>query len=152
MRAIPSAPLPCSASTVWNRISGEKPNATQKAGCRRPSSIRRKQIATIRMPPKSRAMSPTLNNPSRAWSANSGNRVRNVAPCHIGLAGCTEDGIPITGIDPAFVSVTRAFIPSPQSISRTPTRTTRDRTARNTSQRIAHDTHSQIAGCSIQDN
>ena len=33
------------------------------------------------------------------------------------------DGIPTTGIDPALVSVTRAFIPSPQSISRTPVRT-----------------------------
>jgi hypothetical protein len=102
-----------------------------------------------RMPPKSKAMSPTLNSPSRAWSAKNGNRVCHVAPCHIGLAGCTEDSIPITGIDPALVSITRAFIPSPQSISRTPTRTTRDRTARNTSHRIAHDAHSQIAGCSI---
>jgi hypothetical protein len=68
-------------------------------------------------------MSPTLNNPSRAWSAKSGNRVCNVAPCHLGLAGCTEDGIPITDIDPALVSITRAFIPGPQSISRTPART-----------------------------
>jgi hypothetical protein len=121
----------------------------QKAGCRRPTSIRRKQIATIRIPPKSKTMSPMLNSPSRAWSANSGNRVCKVPPCHIGLAGCTEDGIPITGIDPALVFVTRAFIPSPQSISKTPVRTAGDRTARNTSHRIAQEAHSQIAGCSI---
>jgi hypothetical protein len=49
-------------------------------------------------------MSPMLNSPSRAWSANNGNRGCNVAPCHIGLAGRTVDGIPITGIDPALVS------------------------------------------------
>jgi hypothetical protein len=59
-------------------------------------------------------------------------RVLDFAPCHIGPVGCTEDGIPITGIDPALVSITRVFIPSPQSISRTPVRTTGDRTARNT--------------------
>jgi hypothetical protein len=122
---------------------------THKTGWDRPRSIRRKQIATIRMPPKSKTMSPMLNSPSCAWSANSGNRVCKVPPCHIGLAGCTEDGIPITGIDPALVFVTRAFIPSPQSISKTPVRTTGDRTARNTSHRIAQDAHSQIAGCSI---
>jgi hypothetical protein len=97
-------------------------------------------------------MSPMLNSPSHAWSANSGNRVCNVAPCHIGLAGRTVDGIPITGIDPALMSVTRAFIPSPQSISRTPVRTKGDRTARNTSHRIAHDSQSQIAGYSIHAN
>ena len=95
---------------------------------RRRSSVRRKQIATIRIPPQSRAMSPMLNSPSRAWSASSGNRVCDVAPCHIGLAGRTVDGIPTTGIDPALMSVTRAFIPSPQSISRTPVRTKGDRT------------------------
>lgn len=110
------------------------------------------QIATIRIPPKTKAMSPMLNSPSRAWSARSGNRVRNVAPCHIGLAGRNVDGIPTTGIDPALVSVTRAFIPSPQSISSTPVRTKGDRTTRNTSHRIAQDSHSQIAGCSIHAN
>jgi anti-anti-sigma regulatory factor len=51
------------------------PKTIQKAGCRRPRSIRRKQIATIRIPPRSKAMSPTLNSPRRAWSAKSGNRV-----------------------------------------------------------------------------
>ena len=110
------------------------------------------QIATIRIPPKTKAMSPMLNSPSRAWSARSGNRVRNVAPCHIGLAGRNVDGIPTTGIDPALVSVTRAFIPSPQSISSTPVRTKGDRTTRNTSHRIAQDSHSQIAGWSIHAN
>jgi hypothetical protein len=40
------------------------------------------------------------------------------------------DGIPITGIDPALVSVARAFIPSPQSISRTPVRTKGDSISR----------------------
>ena len=88
----------------------------------RRSSVRRKQIATIRKPPKSKAMSPMLNIPSLAWSASSGNCVCNVAPFHSGLAGRTMGGIPTTGIDPAFLSVTRAFIPSPQSISRTPVR------------------------------
>lgn len=34
----------------------------------------------------------------------------------------------------------------------TPVRTTGDRTARNTSHRIAHDAHSQIAGCSVHAN
>ena len=68
-------------------------------------------------------MSPMLNIPSRAWSTNNGNRVCDVAPCHIGLAGRTVGGIPITGIDPALVSVASAFIPRPQSISRTPART-----------------------------
>jgi hypothetical protein len=116
------------------------------------SSVRRTQIVTIRIPPNSKTMSPMLNSPSRAWSASSGKRVCNVAPCHIGLAGRTEGGIPITGMDPALVSVTRAFIPSPQSISRTPVRTRGDRTARSTSHRIAQDSHSQIAGCSIHAN
>ena len=68
-------------------------------------------------------MSPMLNSPSLAWSASSGMRVCHVALCHIGLAGTTVDGIPTTGIDPALLSVTKAFIPSPQSISRTPVRT-----------------------------
>jgi hypothetical protein len=72
--------------------------------CRVRSSVRRKQITTTSIPPKSKAMSPMLNSPSRAWSANNGNRGCNVAPCHIGLAGRTVDGIPITGIDPALVS------------------------------------------------
>ena len=96
------------------------------------SNVRRKQIATVRIPPKSKAMSPMLNSPSPAWSASSGIRVCNVALCHIGLAGTTVDGIPTTGIDPALLSVTKAFIPSPQSISRTPVRTNGDRTTRNT--------------------
>jgi hypothetical protein len=65
-------------------------------------------------------MSPTLNSASRDWSAKNGSRVFGVAACHIGLTGRTVDGIPTTGIDPALASVTRAFIPSPQSISRTP--------------------------------
>jgi|KBSSwiStaDraftv2_1062776.scaffolds.fasta_scaffold202585_1 hypothetical protein len=97
-------------------------------------------------------MSPMLNSPSPAWSARSGNCVCTVAPCHIGLAGRTVDGIPTTGIDPALLSVTRAFIPSPQSMSRTPVRTKGDRIRRNTSHRIAQDAHSQIAGCSIHAN
>ena len=97
-------------------------------------------------------MSPMLNSPSLAWSASSGNCVCNVAPCHSGLAGCTVGGIPTTGIDPAFLSVTRAFIPSPQSISRTPVRAKGDQTKRNTSHKIAQVSHSQIAGCSIQAN
>jgi hypothetical protein len=62
------------------------------------------------------------------------------------------DGIPTTGIDPELVSVTRAFMPNPQSISRTPVRTNGDRTTRNTSHKIAQDSHSQIAGCSIHAN
>jgi hypothetical protein len=35
---------------------------------------------------------------SRAWSVNNGNRVCNVVPCHIGLAGRTVDDIPIIGV------------------------------------------------------
>jgi hypothetical protein len=47
----------------------------EQPGCRARSNIRREQSATIRIPPKSKAMSPRLNSPSLAWSAKSGNRV-----------------------------------------------------------------------------
>ena len=90
-----------------------------------------------------------LNRPSPAWSASRGNCVCKVAPFHIGLAGRTVAGIPTTGIDRALLSVTRAFIARPQSMSRTPVRTHGDRTRRNTSHKTAQDAHSQIAGCSI---
>jgi hypothetical protein len=57
------------------------------------------------------------------------------------------EGMPTTGIAPAFASVTRAFGISPESINKTPILTQYDRTARTTSQRIAQDSHSQIVGC-----
>jgi len=104
------------------------------------------------VPPGSNARSPTLNSPSRAWSASKGNRVFDVATRHIGLTGRSVDGIPTTGIAPAFASVTRAFRTNPQSISKTPIRTQGDRTARITSHRIAHDSHSQIAGYCVHAN
>jgi hypothetical protein len=88
-----------------------------------------------------------LNNPSRAWSARKASCVLGVAARHIGLAGCRLEGMPTTGIVPAFASVTRAFSISPESINRTPTLTHDDRTVRTTSQRIAQDSHSQIVGC-----
>jgi hypothetical protein len=111
--------------------------------------VRRRQIATMRMPPNTNERSPTLNSPSRAWSARNGSRVFCVAARHIGLAGCSVDGIPTTGIVPALASVTRASSISPHSISRTPARTQGDRTARTTSHRIAQDSHSQIVGCCV---
>jgi hypothetical protein len=118
---------------------------------RLPSTLRARcrQIATMRMPPRSNVRSPMLNSPRRAWSARNGNRVCDVAARHIGLAGCSLEGMPTTGIVPALASVTRAFSISPQSISRTPARTQGDRTARTTSQRIAQDSHNQIAGCCV---
>jgi hypothetical protein len=108
-----------------------------------------RQAATMRMPPKSNTKSPTLKSPSRAWSARNGSRVFEVAARHSGLAGCSLEGIPTTGIVPAFASVTRAFSISPQSISRTPARIQGDLTARITSHRIAQDSHSQIVGCCV---
>jgi hypothetical protein len=87
-----------------------------------------------------------LKSPSRAWSAKYGSRVFDVAARHIGLTGCTVEGIPTTGIVPALAAVTSPFSMSPQSTSRTPARTHPDRTARITSQRIAQASHSQIAG------
>jgi hypothetical protein len=121
----------------------------------RPPSILRarcRQIATMRMPPKSITRSPTLNSPSRAWSARNGSRVFDVAARHIGLTGCIVEGIPTTGIAPALAVVTRPFSISPQSTSRTPARTHADRTARSISHRIAQDSHSQITGCCVHAN
>ncbi len=111
--------------------------------------VRCRQIVTMRMPPKSITRSPTLNKPSRAWSARNGSRVVEVAARHIGPAGCSAEGIPTTGIAPALASVTRAFSASPHSMSRTPARTQGDRTVRTASQRIAQDSHSQIVGCCV---
>jgi hypothetical protein len=93
-----------------------------------------------------------LNIPSRAWSAKYGSRVFGVAARHIGLRGCTVEGIPTTGIVPSLAAVTIPFSISPQSTSRTPARTHPDRTARITSQRIAQDSQSQIAGYCVQAN
>jgi hypothetical protein len=62
------------------------------------------------------------------------------------------EGIPITGIAPALATVTSPFSIRPQSTSRTPARTHRDRTARITSQRIAQDSHSQTAGYCVHTN
>jgi hypothetical protein len=120
-------------------------------GCRA-RRARCRQIATMRMQPRSIARSPTLNSPRRAWSARNGNRVCDVAARHIGLAGCSLEGMPTTGIVPALAWVTRAFSISPQSISRTPALAQCDRTARSTSHRIAQDSHSQIAGCCVHAN
>ncbi|MGC2183796.1 MAG: hypothetical protein WA637_10980, partial [Terriglobales bacterium] len=80
------------------------------------------------------------------------NRVWAVAACHIGLTGRNDEGIPTTGIVPAFASVTNAFMPSPQIISRTPARAQGDRTERITSQRIAQHSQSQTAGYCVQAN
>ena len=114
--------------------------------------LRCRQMATIRMPPKINTRSPTLNSPSRAWSARNGSRVFDVAARHIGLAGCSVEDIPTTGILPTLASVTRAFSISPESISRTPIRTQGDRTVRTTSHRIAQDSQSQTAGCCVHAN
>lgn len=129
-------------------------------GCHRSSTwsrwphlrARLRQIAMIRVAPKSNMMSPTLNNPSCAWSASSCRRVCEVAACHIVLTGRTVDGIPTTGIDPALASVTKAFIPSPHSIKRTPVRTNGERSTRNTSHRMAQDSLSQTVGCCVHAN
>ena len=110
---------------------------------------RRRQNPRTRVPPRSKEMSPTLNSPSSAWSAKIGSRVFEVAGCHIGLTGRKVDGIPTTGIAPAFVSVTTALSINPHSIKRMPQRTNGDRTARATSHKIAKDSHSQITGCCI---
>src|SRR5437660_957245 len=63
-----------------------------------------------------------------------------------------EDDIPTTGMAPALAPVTSAFSINPLSISRTPVRTHGDRTARNTSHRMAQDSQSQISGCWVQAN
>jgi hypothetical protein len=111
-----------------------------------------RQIATMRMPPRSNERSPTLNRPRRAWSARNGNRVWHVAAPHIGLTGCSVGRNPTTGIVPALAFVTRAFRISPQSISRAPARTQDDRTVRTASHRIAHDSNSQIVGYCVHAN
>jgi hypothetical protein len=82
--------------------------------------VRCRQIARIRMPPKSITRSPTLNSPSSTWSVRKTSRVFGVAARHIGLAGCSVEGMPTTGIAPAFASVTSAFSISPHSIRTTP--------------------------------
>jgi hypothetical protein len=114
--------------------------------------VRFTQAATMRTPPNINTRSPTLNSPSRAWSARNSSRVFDVAARHIGLAGCSVEGIPTTGIVPALASITRVLSVSPQSISRTPARTQGDRITRTTNHRIAQDSHSQITGCCVHAN
>jgi hypothetical protein len=109
-----------------------------------------KPAATMRVPPNNKMRSPILNSPSLAWSARNDSRVFGVAAPHIGPEGRNVAGIPTTGITPALASVTTAFNISPKSMRRTPTRTKDERIARSTSQRIAHDSHSQTAGNCVQ--
>jgi hypothetical protein len=135
---------------VIRRVSQNPPHVAIQTTRR--LRVRCTQIAIMRMPPKSCTRSPMLNSPRRAWSAKRGSRVFSVAARHIGLAGRSVEGIPTTGIVPALASVTRAFSISPQRISRTPVRTQGERTARNTSHRIAQHSHSQIAGCCVHTN